>query len=94
MLAQIASLNPGVFGSAMQNLKKSAVGSDPTTTVADLAQRHGFTQLGRFAAVYRREFGEMPSATLARMRGSGGKVLSEYLRHLAVSPVESHDVAG
>jgi AraC-like DNA-binding protein len=45
--------------------------ADPTITVADLAQGHGFTELGRFAAVYRREFGEMPSATLARMRGSG-----------------------
>jgi AraC-like DNA-binding protein len=45
--------------------------ADPTTPLADLAQRHGFAELGRFAAVYRREFGEMPSATLARMRGSG-----------------------
>jgi AraC-like DNA-binding protein len=45
--------------------------ADPAATVADLAQQHGFTELGRFAAVYRREFGEMPSATLARIRGSG-----------------------
>ena len=45
--------------------------ADPTTTVADLAQRHGFTELGRFAVAYRREFGEMPSTTLARVRGSG-----------------------
>ena len=37
-----------------------------TTTVGAVATRHGFLHLGRFAATYRRKFGEMPSATLAR----------------------------
>lgn len=34
--------------------------------VADIARRHGFTHLGRFAAQYARAFGERPSETLRR----------------------------
>jgi AraC-like DNA-binding protein len=40
--------------------------ADPaTTSVAQIARRHHFSELGRFAAVYRRIFGEFPSVTLA-----------------------------
>lgn len=38
-------------------------------TVADVLTRHGIWEFGRFAARYRRQFGESPSATLARARG-------------------------
>jgi AraC-like DNA-binding protein len=39
--------------------------ADPaTTSVAQIVQRHRFSELGRFAAVYRRIFGEFPSVTL------------------------------
>jgi AraC-like DNA-binding protein len=37
-------------------------------TVADIANRWGIGELGRFAARYRALFGELPSATLARAR--------------------------
>ncbi|MFF0909074.1 helix-turn-helix domain-containing protein [Microbacterium sp. HMH0099] len=40
-------------------------GGDPSTdTVAAIAARWGFSNLGRFAAMYRAEFGETPSSTL------------------------------
>lgn len=35
-----------------------------TTTVTAVATRWGFTDLGRFAAAYRNEYGETPRATL------------------------------
>jgi AraC family ethanolamine operon transcriptional activator len=41
----------------------------PDTTVADVLVRHGIWEFGRFAARYRRQFGEAPSETLARVSG-------------------------
>lgn len=38
-------------------------------TVADVLTRHGIWEFGRFAARDRRHFGELPSATLRRVRG-------------------------
>lgn len=39
--------------------------------VTDIATQCGFTHLGRFATQYQRRYGEIPSATIARMEPSG-----------------------
>jgi AraC-like DNA-binding protein/Flp pilus assembly protein TadD len=49
---------------ARQELLRQGVGA----TVTDVAFSAGFTQLGRFAAEYRKAFGELPSATVQRTR--------------------------
>jgi AraC family transcriptional regulator, ethanolamine operon transcriptional activator len=38
-------------------------------SVTTVAAGYGFTHFGRFASIYWRQFGELPSATLARARG-------------------------
>ncbi len=52
------------------NMVRSALQrADPaTTSVAEIARRHQFVELGRFSAAYRNLFGEMPSSTLRRPR--------------------------
>jgi tetratricopeptide (TPR) repeat protein len=48
--------------------------------VTDIALASGFTQLGRFAAFYRGEFGELPSQTLQRVRHREAEIDDEALR--------------
>jgi AraC-like DNA-binding protein len=38
----------------------------PSASVTDIAFKWGFVHMGRFAQIYRRRFGELPSATLRR----------------------------
>ncbi len=42
----------------------------PQATVTAIALASGFSQLGRFAAQYRKAFGELPSTTIQRTRSS------------------------
>jgi AraC-like DNA-binding protein len=51
---------------ARQQLLQSSRGA----TVTDVAIANGFNQLGRFAAQYRKVFGELPSSTFQRSRPS------------------------
>jgi AraC-like DNA-binding protein len=41
-------------------------GGSGESRIAGIAQQHGFVTLGRFAASYREQFGELPSETLRR----------------------------
>ncbi|HJS09056.1 MAG TPA: AraC family transcriptional regulator, partial [Pirellulales bacterium] len=42
--------------------------TDEDANVTAVAQANGFTELGRFAGQYRRQFGELPSQTLKSVR--------------------------
>ncbi len=53
----------------LNRVRRALLRADPATaTVAEHARRHGFTELGRFAVIYRTVFGESPSTTLRRLR--------------------------
>ena len=40
----------------------------PKTVISDVANRWGFWHMGSFASDYRKQFGELPSATLSRLK--------------------------
>lgn len=46
----------------------------PNATVTAVALSNGFSQLGRFAAEYRKAFGELPSATIRRAKSSSTSI--------------------
>jgi len=51
----------------------------PNTTVTAVALGSGFNQLGRFAAEYRKAFGELPSATIQHAKSSSTKAFDHDL---------------
>ena len=52
----------------LDDVRGALLTADPGAKVSDIARAHGFHELGRFAASYRRTFGELPSQTLQRSR--------------------------
>jgi transcriptional regulator GlxA family with amidase domain len=49
----------------LNNARAALRRADPATaSVAGVARKHHFTELGRFAVLYRTTFGELPSTTL------------------------------
>jgi AraC-like DNA-binding protein len=64
---EFLGMSPGSYVRLRRlNLVRAALWrADPaTTSVAAVARRYGFSELGRFAGTYRTEFGEVPSITL------------------------------
>lgn len=52
--------------------RQQLLSADGDANVTEVAMASGFPQLGRFAAYYRRQFGELPSQTLKAARGQAG----------------------
>jgi AraC-like DNA-binding protein len=57
----------------MHQARRALTLADPTArTVTEVANDHGFAELGRFAVAYRQLFGETPSMTLRRPPDEAG----------------------
>ena len=56
----------------MDRARRELLRGKPKVSVADVAASCGINHLGRFGTLYRKRFGEMPSATLRRRRWSDG----------------------
>jgi AraC-like DNA-binding protein len=72
--AEFLGMSPGSYARLrrLNFVRTALLRADPATeSIAEIARRHGFSELGRFAAVYRAAFGETPSTTL---RGAGSHV--------------------
>ena len=52
----------------LERARRDLLRAPSGAAVTEIALRHGFNHLGRFAALYRARYGESPSATLARSR--------------------------
>ena len=53
------------LGAVRRDLRSA---SNQAANVTDVAERYGFSELGRFAGYYRKVYGETPSDTLRRTR--------------------------
>jgi len=67
----------------LDRARREVLGASDGATVTDIAMRCGITHLGRFAAQYRKRYGESPSATLRRRQNAFVRGRS----HLAPLPV-------
>ncbi len=67
-----------------EHCRRDLLQAAPGASVADIAQRRGFTHLGRFAVEYKQRYGETPSATLTR------NATAAALRSHRSTPLVSH----
>ena len=66
----VLGITPAKYLRAVRlNGVRRALRHSPASSVQDLAARWGFWHLSEFSADYKRQFGELPSATLRRWRG-------------------------
>ena len=61
-----------IAGVRLQGVRRELLKADPVLRVADIANEWGYWHMGDFAMNYRREFGELPSMTLAKGRRGHG----------------------
>ena len=74
--------------------RQALLHAGPEDTVTDIALSNGFAQLGRFAAEYRRAFGELPSRTIrVSERASRDDGLDEAMRLTLVTLPSAFAVA-
>jgi AraC-like DNA-binding protein len=69
--AAVLGMSPGSYVRLRRlgRVRIALTRADPATaSIAEIARRHGFSELGRFAAAYRVAFGETPSITLRTAR--------------------------
>ena len=53
----------------LEAVRKEFLGSKKAGSISEIALRYQFHHLGRFSQAYRKQFGELPSATLAQRSG-------------------------
>jgi len=63
-----ASPKSCISGVRLRGVRKELLEADPKARVGDIANQWGYWHMGDFAMNYRREFGELPSTTLAKGR--------------------------
>ena len=49
-------------------VQSELIKNGPKVVISDVANRWGFWHMGSFASDYRKQFGELPSATLSRLK--------------------------
>jgi len=62
----------------LARIRQQLLAAGDGASVTEVAVANGFSQLGRFAAQYRRQFGELPSQTLKAVRGKLSNGADEF----------------
>jgi AraC-like DNA-binding protein len=79
----VLGMSPGSYVRLRRlgHVRTALTRADPATaSIAEIARRHGFSELGRFAAAYRMAFGEAPSITL---RTAGARMFNRTTAEFA-----------